>query len=56
MKQYTGSEGNLPFDEHYLKALVAPRILVETESASDIWANIIGTWETAMAAEKFIVF
>ena len=56
MKQYTGSEGNLPFDEHYLKALVAPRILVETESASDIWANIIGTWETAMAAREVYRF
>lgn len=56
MKQYTDSEGNLPFDEHFLKALVAPRILVETESASDIWANIVGTWETAMAAREVYRF
>lgn len=50
MKPYIGREEALPFDEHYLKALIAPRILVQTEAISDIWANPVGSWQTAMAA------
>lgn len=52
MRAYSGREAEIPFDEHYLKALVAPRILLETEAASDIWANPIGSWQTAMAAKE----
>ena len=29
---------------------------METESTSDIWANIVGTWETAMAAREVYKF
>ena len=56
MDDYTGKEADLPFDQHYLKALVAPRILVETEAASDTWANTVGTWETAEAAKEVYKF
>lgn len=52
MPGYIGREAELPFDEHFLKALVAPRILLETEAASDIWANPVGSWQTAMAAKE----
>ena len=52
MHGYTECEEKLPFDQHYLKALVAPRILMQTEAASDIWANGVGTWQTAMAARE----
>lgn len=50
LSQYCGSEEELPFDSHYLKALVAPRVLFDSEAASDIWANPIGSWQTTMAA------
>ena len=53
---YIGREEALPFDEHFLKALVAPRILLETEAASDIWANPVGSWQTAMAAKEVYRF
>lgn len=52
LRAYSGREADLPFDEHFLKALVAPRILLETEAASDIWANPVGSWQTAMAAKE----
>ena len=52
LKQYAECEADLPFDEHFLKALVAPRILLVGEAASDMWANPIGSWMTSVAAEE----
>ena len=48
--EYCECEEKLPFDSHYLKALVAPRTLFVSEAASDIWANPVGSWQTTMAA------
>lgn len=56
LAKYVDREEEMPFDEHYLKALVAPRVLLETEAASDIWANPIGSWQTAMAAKEVYKF
>ncbi len=39
LKKYEKDEKNLPFDSHYLKALVAPRTLLVVEGSGDIWAN-----------------
>ena len=47
---YRDCEQDLPFDSHYLKALIAPRTLFVSEAASDIWANPVGSWQTTMAA------
>ena len=52
MKNYAEREEELPFDSHYLKALVAPRILFVSEAASDIWANPVGSWQTTMGASE----
>lgn len=52
LEKYQGREAELPFDEHFLKALVAPRVLLLTEAASDIWANSLGTWQTSLAARE----
>ncbi len=52
MADYTEREGELPFDAHYLKALVAPRKLFISEAAGDIWANPVGSWMTTMAARE----
>ena len=56
MAPYVGREEELPFDEHFLKALVAPRILLETDAASDIWANPVGSWQTALASKEAFRF
>ena len=56
MQAYVGREEELPFDSHYLKALVAPRVLVVAEAASDIWTNPIGSWQTTMAAKEVYRF
>ena len=47
MAEYTDCEENLPFDTHFLKSMIAPRTLVLTDAASDMWANPIGAWYTA---------
>ena len=49
---YADREAELPFDAHFLKALVAPRVLFISEAAGDIWANPVGSWITSMAAQK----
>lgn len=46
----------LPFDAHFLKALVAPRVLLVTEAGSDIWANPVGSWQTTMGAKEVFKF
>lgn len=50
MQSYLEREEDLPFDAHYLKALVAPRKLCVFEAASDAWTNTIGSWQTTVAA------
>ncbi len=54
--EYVGRENELPFDSHYLKALVAPRILIDTEAASDTWANTVGSWMTTQGAKEVYKF
>ncbi len=56
MAAYQDREQELPFDCHFLKALVAPRILLVGEAASDIWTNPIGSWQTTMAAKEVFDF
>ena len=50
LAEYIGREGQLPFDQHFLKAAVAPRLLLTTEALGDLWANPTGTWQTYAAA------
>ena len=50
LKTYIGREAELPFDQHFLKAMVAPRALLTTEALGDLWANPTGTWLTHLAA------
>ncbi len=52
LKPFVGRENRLPFDQHFLKALVAPRALLTTEALDDHWANPSGTWQTHLAAVK----
>ncbi len=53
---YIGREAELPFDQHFLKAAVAPRRLLTTEALGDLWANPSGTWLTHEAARQVYRF
>jgi dienelactone hydrolase len=50
LQAYAGREHELPFDQHFLKALVAPRALLTTEALDDHWANPQGSWQSHRAA------
>jgi hypothetical protein len=54
--QYVDKEEELPFDQHSLKALVAPRALLSTEALGDVWANPSGTYQTHDAAREVYRF
>ncbi len=56
MSEYVDHEKDLPFDTHYLKALIAPRILLISEAAGDMWANPVGSWQTTIAAHEVYKF
>ena len=45
------NENRLPFDLHFLKALVAPRALLTIEGTEDLWANCFGSHLTRLAAQ-----
>ena len=53
---FVGREHQMPFDQHFLKALVAPRALVSTEGLDDLWSNPSGTWQTYLAAREVYRF
>ncbi|MBM4459173.1 MAG: hypothetical protein FJ011_15660 [Chloroflexi bacterium] len=53
---YIGRETELPFDQHFLKAAVAPRLLLTTEALGDLWANPTGAWQTHEAAREVYRF
>ena len=56
MKEYAEKEAELPFDAHFIKAMVAPRTLFLSESADDIWSNPLGSYQTTMAAKQAFKF
>ncbi len=49
---YVAKESSMPFDQHFLKALIAPRALLSTEGLDDLWSNPSGTWQTYLAARE----
>lgn len=50
--QWAGRESELPFDQHMLLALHAPRALLLTEALGDLWANPSGTYQSYRAARE----
>jgi hypothetical protein len=50
-ENYAGREQDLPFDQHFLMGLVAPRPLLRTEGTADEWANPEGTCVSFLATE-----
>lgn len=51
LRSFIGHADRLPFDQHFLKALVAPRALLCIESVDDDYANPVGTQLTTLAAQ-----
>lgn len=43
-KRFDNNEYKLPFDQHLLAALIAPRLLFDTEGLQDTWANYDAAW------------
>ncbi|MBR4236663.1 MAG: acetylxylan esterase [Clostridia bacterium] len=50
--KYGDKEAELPYDMHFIKALVAPRYLLETNAYGDIWGNPRGSYLTHLAAKE----
>jgi hypothetical protein len=49
--QFVGKEDRLPFDQHLLRALVAPRSVISTDALGDHWANPLGTQQMFLASQ-----
>jgi len=56
LRTFAGKIDRLPFDQHFLKALVAPRALLSTDALGDKWANPLGTQVTYQAAQEVFDF
>ncbi len=54
--RFIGHIDKLPFDQHTIKALVAPRSLLTTEGLDDKWANPSGTQISYNAAKEVYLF
>lgn len=54
--EFIGHIDQLPIDQHYVKALCAPRALLSTEALGDLWANPEGTRQTHLAAKEVYKF
>ncbi|MGY8823798.1 MAG: glucuronyl esterase domain-containing protein [Candidatus Latescibacterota bacterium] len=55
-EQWAGREEELPFDQHFLMGLVAPRPLLRSEGTTDEWANPAGTCISFLATEPIYDF
>jgi len=53
---FIGHVEHLPVDQHELKALVAPRALLTTDSFDDLWANPSGAQASWVAAKVVFDF
>ena len=56
LKEFVNREAELPFDQHFLEALIAPRALLTTEALGDFWANPMGTRQIHVAAREVYRF
>lgn len=50
LSQYIDREADMPFDQHFLTALLAPRVYFDSQARSDAWASPVNTWMAASAA------
>ena len=54
--EFVGHVDQLPFDQHEMKALIAPRALLTTDSLDDLWANPLGTQISFQASREVFSF
>ncbi|MHA1338535.1 MAG: alpha/beta hydrolase family protein [Promethearchaeota archaeon] len=54
--EYAHQEHRLPFDQHFLRALVAPRVVLSTDGLGDFWANPLGTQVVYEATQRVYDF
>ncbi len=43
IRRFVGRETELPFDQHFMRALIAPRVVLANDGYDDTWANNFGT-------------
>jgi hypothetical protein len=55
-RDFADKETKLPFDQHFLKALVAPRALLSVDALGDLWANPYGTQQSHRGAKPVFDF
>lgn len=55
-REFVGKESRLPFDQHFLKALVGPRALIGIDALGDTWANPYGTQQSHRGAQPVFEF
>ena len=53
---FVDRQDRLPFDQHFVKSLCAPRALLQTEALGDLWANPEGSRVTHAAAKEVYAF
>lgn len=51
-RKYAGKEEELPFDQHFLLSLTAPRYLYVASAAKDLWADPAAEFRGAMYAQE----
>lgn len=56
LAEFAGKEDRLPFDQHFLRALVAPRAVLSVDGLEDRWANPFGTQEIYRASQPVFDF
>jgi hypothetical protein len=56
LRGFVGSPERLPFDQHAVMALIAPRLLLTTIATEDHWANPRGAQVTHLAARRVYQF
>lgn len=54
--RFGNREAELPFDQHFLRALVAPRVILSTDGLGDKWANPLGTQAVYEASQPVFDF
>jgi len=56
LARFAGQEGRLPFDQHLVLTLVAPRALLTIDALGDLWASPRGTQASYLGARPVYTF
>lgn len=56
LREFIGHEDQMPFDQHFLMAMVAPRALYLNVAMEDPYSNPLSTQQTYLAARQVYVF